>query len=136
MKKLLCVFAMAVTATAFAHEGPHGPEMKMGPNAGKLIASSNLTFEFLKDETGIKVYAYTHESLAGEKKPLSPSEVTIVTKKTTLTDSKKKNVEFKLEPENDHFKLTYKGTSSYFVLNLVASFKAKEEKPVKWQFEP
>lgn len=120
----------------FAHEGAHGPEVKMAPNGGKLEQSTNLSFELLKDESGVKVFAYTHESLESDKKPLSPSEIAFVSKKSSLTNSKKKNVEFKLEPEGDHFKLTFNGGSSYFDFKLVANYQGKEQKAVKWRFEP
>ena len=124
------------SCVVFAHEGPHGPTTKMAPNGGKLQQSTNLSFELLKDEAGVKVFAYTHESLESDKKPLSPSEVIVVVKKSSLTNSKKKNVDFRLEPEEDHFKLTFNGGGSYYDFKLVANYKGKEEKAVKWRFEP
>ncbi len=122
---------------AFAHEGAHGPAIKAAPNGGKLVQSSNLAFELLKDDLGVKIYVYTHESLESvDKKPVSPSEITVVTKKSTLTNSKKKNVDFKLMPEGDHFKLGYKDSASYYDLKLVVSYEGKEETPEKLRFEP
>ncbi len=136
MKLTLLAVLIAFSLSALSHDGPHGPEVKIPPNGGKLIETSNLSFEFIKDESGIRVFAYTHESLMADRKPLPPSEVMIVEKTSKLTNSKKKNVDFKLIPDGDHFKLTYTGTGSFFDLTLVANYKGKDEKPVKWRFEP
>lgn len=136
MKHLFTFALVLISLGAFAHEGPHGPEMKMGPNGGKLENSTDLSFELLKDEAGVKIYSYTHESLATNKKPLSPLEVMLEAKKSLLTNPKKKNVDFKLEPEADYFKVSFKEGGSYYDLKLVVSYKGKEQKPVKWRFEP
>ncbi len=140
-KKILNLLLAALVAAPLfsqAHEGAHGPEQKMAPQGGKLEETSNLFLELLKNEEGVKVFAYTHASMAAEKKPLLASEVKVIEKKTTLVDRNKKPVSFKLEPQGDHFKLDIKGLkpSNRYELNLVVSYQGKEEKPVKWQIEP
>jgi hypothetical protein len=136
MKLVLSLVMVFAFQTAIAHDGPHGPELKMAPNGGKLENSTDLSFELLKDESGVKIYSYTHESLQSDKKPLSPTDIKLETKKSSLTNSKKKPVEFKLEPEADYFKVSFKEGGSYYDLKLVVSYKNKEQKPVKWRFEP
>lgn len=130
MKKLLFITTLAFSLSLFAHEGAHGPEQKVAPHGGILRDSASLMFELVKSGETIKIYPLTHEGKAIELKL-----VELDTKKSTLTDAKKKPVPFTLVPENDMFLVKFEKGSSYrYLLNLNARYKGKENK-ANWQIE-
>lgn len=130
MRKLIVLLTLALSFTAVAHEGPHGPEQKVAPHGGILRDSASLMFELVKSGDSIKIYPLTHEGKAIDAKLIE-----VDTKKTVLTDAKKKTVQHNLIPEGDALVVKFEKGSSYrYSLNLIARFEGKENK-ASWQIE-
>jgi len=130
MKKIIIFVTIAFNLGAFAHEGAHGPEQKMAPHGGVLRDSASLMFELVKSGESIKIYPLTHEG-----KAIDAKLVEVDTKKTSLTDAKKKTVQHTLTPEGDAFLVKFEKGSSYrYSLSLSARYEGKENKAT-WQIE-
>lgn len=130
MKKIFFSLGLLFAFSSMAHDGPHGPEQKVAPHGGVLRDSASLMFELVKESNSIKIFPLTHEG-----KPIEAKQVEINTKKTILTDSKKKTVGVTLVPEGNSFNVQFeKGASYRYALNLVASYQGKENK-ASWQIE-
>ena len=130
MKKIVTLLTLALCLNVSAHDGPHGPEQKVAPHGGVLRDSASLMFELVKSGDSIKIYPLTHEG-----KPIDAKLVEVDTKKTNLTDAKKKTVQHTLVPEGDALVVSFEKGSSYrYSLNLNARFAGKENK-ASWQIE-
>ena len=130
MKKYVVLVLLAFSPVGYAHEGAHGPEQKVAPHGGVLRDSASLMFELVKDGGTVKVYPLTHEG-----KPIEAKILEIDSKKSSLTDAKKKPVTYTLVPEGNALVVKFeKGSSHRYALNLVANFEGKENK-ANWQIE-
>ena len=130
MRNTLATAILLFGFFAIAHDGPHGPEQKVAPHGGILRDGASLMFELVKTDKYIKIYPLTHEG-----KPIEAKIVEIDSQKTTLTDAKKKPVQYNLVPEGDALSVKFENGSSYrYSLNLVAKFEGKENK-ASWQIE-
>jgi len=130
MKKFMMMTLFLFSMSAIAHEGAHGPEQKVAPHGGVLRDSASLMFELVKSGESIKIYPLTHDGKAIEAKL-----VEVDTKKTSLTNAKKKTVSYTLIPEGDALVLKFEKGSSYrYALSLIARYEGKENK-ANWQIE-
>jgi hypothetical protein len=130
MKRYLVIALLALGSSAFAHEGAHGPEQKVAPHGGVMRDSASLMLELVKDGNTVKIYPLTHDG-----KPIDAKAIEIDSKKTSLTDAKKKVVPYTLVPEGNALLVKFeKGASHRYAFNLVTNFEGKENK-ASWQIE-
>jgi hypothetical protein len=130
MKKYIVIALLALGPIALAHEGAHGPAQKVAPHGGVLRDSTSLMLELVKEGDTVKVYPLTHEG-----KPIDAKAIEVDSKKTSLTDAKKKPVAYTLVPEGNALLVKFeKGASHRYAFNLVTSFEGKENK-ANWQIE-
>lgn len=130
MKKLMMTAFLLFSLGAIAHEGAHGPEQKVAPHGGVLRDSASLMFELVKSGDNIKIYPMTHDGKAIEAKL-----VEVDTKKTSLTDAKKKTVEHTVTSDGEALVLKFeKGNSYRYSLSLSVRYEGKENK-ANWQIE-
>lgn len=127
---LILLPSLLFSFASFAHEGAHGPEQKVAPHGGILRDGTSLMFELVKSGDNIKIYPLTHEG-----KVIDVKLIEVDSKKTTLTDAKKKTIKYNLIPEGDALIVKFeKGGSYRYSLNLIARFEGKENK-ASWQIE-
>ncbi len=130
MKTLIFVALLSLSLTTFAHEGAHGPDQKVAPHGGVLRDGPTMMSELVKDGNTVKVYLLTHDA-----KPIDAKTIEIDSKKTTLTDSKKKPVTFNLVPEGNALIVKFeKGSSHRYAFTLVVKHDGKDNK-ASWQIE-
>lgn len=131
MKSLTTLIAFLSSLTLFAHEGHHGPTMKMAPHGGQIFDGKALMGELVVDSSGIKIYFLTHES-----KEISPEAVTVDKKTIELTDAKKKKVPFEVAADKKALLIHFDKSKSYrYKLLLPVTFN-KTQDQLSWQFEP
>ena len=130
MKTLVLFAILVLSFNVFGHEG-HGPEQKMAPHGGVLRDGDALMAELVQDESGVKIYLYTHEL-----KPVLPVDVKMDSKLIQLTDAKKKSVNLEVVGDKEAVLLKFDKTTSYrFNLTVTVSYAGKQDK-FSWPFEP
>jgi|JI10StandDraft_1071094.scaffolds.fasta_scaffold359676_2 hypothetical protein len=130
MKTLVLSAILILSFNVFGHEG-HGPEQKMAPHGGVLRDGDALMAELVQDESGVKIYLFTHEL-----KPVLPADVKMDSKLIQLTDAKKKSVNLEVAGDKEAVLLKFDKTTSYrFNLTVTVSYAGKQDK-FSWPFEP
>ena len=130
MKALVLSAILVISFNVFGHKG-HGPEQKMAPHGGVLRDGDALMAELVQDESGVKIYLYTHEL-----KPVLPVDVKMDSKLIQLTDAKKKSVNLEVVGGKEAVLLKFDKTTSYrFNLTVTVSYAGKQDK-FSWPFEP